>query len=337
MAAATDGDSNSNNKSSKGKVTYLHGDLDLKIIAARRLPNMDAIASGFRRCFAVCDAKPAVKSRSLDSASDDDEKKLRKKIMTTDAYVTVVVPQATVARTRVLKNTQSPHWNEHFVIQLAHPVEDLEFQVKDDDVFGAELIGTAKIPAESIATGKLISDWFPILNAKGQTPKEDTAIRLEMKFTSCEENPVYKCGVGGDPNHGGVRGTYFPLRKGCRLKLYQDAHVMPGQLPAVKMDGHVDYRPGTCWEDICYAISEAHHLVYIVGWSVFHKIKLIREPTRELPRGGDLTLGELLKYKSEEGLRILLLIWDDKTSHDKFGIRTVSFSFFFFNLIILLG
>nr|AEI99558.1 phospholipase D delta [Litchi chinensis] len=311
-------------KSVKGQGTYLHGDLDLKIIAARRLPNMDVVASNFRRCFTACDAcrPPHPSSRPPSVHGDGDNKKSHHKIITTDPYVTVVVPQATVARTRVLKNTQSPHWDEHFVIPLAHPVVDLEFQVKDDDVFGAELIGKAKIPASLIAAGDVISDWFPIINAKGQPPRLDAAIRLEMKFTPCEENPLYRHGVAGDPEQSGVRRTYFPLRKGCQLTLYQDAHVKPGQLPEVKLDGHVDYKADTCWEDICYAISEAHHLVYIVGWSVFYKIKLIREPTRQLPRGGDLTLGELLKYKSEEGVRILLLVWDDKTSHDKFGVKT---------------
>lgn len=107
------------------------------------------------------------------------------------------------------------------------------------------------------------------------------------------------------------------------MRLYQDAHVTEGILPEIPLDDGKLYKPGTCWEDICHAISEAHHLIYIVGWSVFHKIKLIREPTRPLPRGGDLTLGELLKYKSEEGVRVLLLIWDDKTSHDKLGVKTV--------------
>ncbi|GMN28869.1 hypothetical protein TIFTF001_002211 [Ficus carica] len=63
-------------------------------------------------------------------------------------------------------------------------------------------------------------------------------------------------------------------------------------------------------------------MIYITGWSIYHKIKLVREPTRPLPRGGDLTLGELLKYKSEEGVRVLLLVWDDKTSHDKYFIQT---------------
>ncbi|KAI3807899.1 hypothetical protein L1987_23835 [Smallanthus sonchifolius] len=32
----------------------------------------------------------------------------------------------------------------------------------------------------------------------------------------------------------------------------------------------------------------------------------------------DFTLGEMLKYKSEEGVRVLLLVWDDKTSHNRF-------------------
>ncbi|GJV52867.1 phospholipase D delta [Tanacetum coccineum] len=90
----------------------------------------------------------------------------------------------------------------------------------------------------------------------------------------------------------------------------------------IKLDGGKVFRHDSCWEDICYAVYEAHHMIYIVGWSVFHKIKLIREPTRSLPRGGDLTLGDLLKYKSEEGGCVLLLVWDDKTSHNKFFLNT---------------
>jgi Ca2+-dependent lipid-binding protein len=58
------------------------------------------------------------------------------------------VPQATVARTRVINNSQNPKWNEQFYIPLAHPLTYLEFKVKDDDIFGAELIGNVKIPAQ---------------------------------------------------------------------------------------------------------------------------------------------------------------------------------------------
>lgn len=315
------------------RVSYLHGDLDLRIIQARDLPNMDLVSEHVRRCFTLCDACKTPTTRDHDStAAGTDDGRVRhksgdkrldhhRKIITSDPYVTVCVPQATVARTRVISNTQNPYWNERFHIPLAHPVANLEFQVKDNDLFGAEVIGVVRIPAEEIATGKHISQWFPVSGARA---KARTALRLEMTFTPFEGNPVYRTGIAGDPEQLGVRHTYFPLRRGGSATLYQDAHVPDGLLPDIELDGGKIYRHEKCWEDICHAIVEAHHMVYLVGWSIYHKVKLIREPTRPLPRGGDLTLGELLKYKSEEGVRVLMLVWDDRTSHDKFFIQTVS-------------
>ncbi|KAL8151686.1 hypothetical protein V2J09_021494 [Rumex salicifolius] len=314
------------------KLLYLHGDLDLRIIAARRLPNMDMISERFRRCFTACDVCTPKSDSShhlscaVDPADDcnaDKKAKRRGKIITSDPYVAVVVPQATIARTRVIGNSQNPWWNEHFHIPLAHPLVDLEFQVKDNDFFGAQLIGTVRIPAAQIASGESISGWFSIDAGSGKPPKTGTALRLEMQFTPCDKNPMYMRGIGGDPNHGGVRNTYFPVRRGGSVTLYQDAHVTDNLLPQIQLDGEKKgFRHENCWEDICYAISEAHHMIYLVGWSIFHKVKLVREPTRPLPRGGHLTLGDLLKYKSEEGVRVLLLVWDDKTSHNKFFINT---------------
>lgn len=303
-------------------LTYLHGDLDLKIIEARSLPNLDIVSEHFRRCITACDT---VKRRSSPDSADGTDRRIhhRRKIITSDSYVTVSVPQATLVRTNVIKNSQNPRWNERFHIPLAHPAVDIEFRVKDDDIFGADLVGTVKIPAQRVATGESMSGWFPIIGSNGKPPKPESALHIEMKFTQVEGNPLYQQGIAGDPDHNGVRNTYFPLRKGSSVRLYQDAHVPDGMLPEIRLDGGKVYKQEKCWEDICYAISEAHHMVYIVGWSVFHKIKLVREPSRPLPRGGDLTLGELLKYKSEEGVRVLLLIWDDKTSHDKFLIKSV--------------
>ncbi|XVF18095.1 hypothetical protein REPUB_Repub10bG0182100 [Reevesia pubescens] len=302
------------------QVVCLHGDLDLTIVEARRLPNMDLLSNHLRSCL-TCET---CKAPSKPAAREEGDTKVRqhRKIITSDPYVTVSVPQATVARTCVLKNAANPKWNERFIIPLAHPMTELEITVKDNDLFGSEVIGTAKIPSSKLATGERINGWFPIIGPSGKPPKPDSAIYLDMTFTPCEKNPLYKQCIGSDPEKAGVRNTYFPLRKGCQVTLYQDAHVPDGLLPKIELDDGKVYNQGKCWEDICFAISEAHHMIYIVGWSVFHKIKLVREPTRPLPRGGDLTLGELLKYKSEEGVRVLLLVWDDKTSHDKFGIST---------------
>lgn len=304
-------------------VLYLHGDLELHIFEARSLPNLDLFSERLRRCVTGCDG---CRSASDGGGSGGRERKLHhhRNIISSDSYVTVSVPQSTLGRTRVLSNSLNPQWNEAFNIPLAHPLASLEFRVKDNDVFGADLIGKVLISAEKIASGEEISGWFPIINSAGKPPKPGTALRIRMKFTSCEKNPIYSHGIAGDPLHRGVKNTYFPLRKGNSVKLYQDAHNRNDEhLPQIELDNGLVHQHGRCWEDICYAISEAHHLIYIVGWSVFHKVRLIREPTRPLPRGGDLTLGELLKYKSQEGVRVLLLVWDDKTSHDKLFIKTV--------------
>ncbi|XP_031265508.1 phospholipase D delta-like [Pistacia vera] len=296
-------------------VVYLHGDLDLKIIEARELPNMDLVSARLTRCFTAFDTFRKPFSKGV-------KHKSHRTIITSDPYVTVCLGGATVARTRVISNSQSPVWNEHFKIPLAHPVSHIEFYVKDNDVFGADLIGIATVPALNIKSGESISDWFPILSVYGKPPKPDSAVLMEMRFTPCEDNPLYRYGIAANPDRFEVKNCYFPVRQGGTVTLYQDAHVPKSMLPEIELDNGNVYRQQGCWEDICHAILEAHHLVYILGWSVFDKVKLVREPTRPLPNGGDLNLGDLLKYKSEEGVRVLLLVWDDKTSHNKFFIKT---------------
>ncbi|EPS62948.1 hypothetical protein M569_11840, partial [Genlisea aurea] len=299
-------------------IIYLHGDLDLKIIEARRLPNLDMFSEHLRRCVAVFD-NCRIPCTSGGGGGENRQQHHNRKIIASDAYVTVCLAGATVARTRVLSNSRNPVWDEHMKIPLAHPVSQVEFHVKDDDIFGAQLIGIASVSAKSISESDPIDGWFPIIGSNGKPPKPDTAIRLQIKFTPCHQNPSYFNGIS--ENHS-LKQSYFPLRHGGNLTLYQDAHVLDGTLPRIQLDNGKSFEHQTCWEDICHAVLEAHHLIYVVGWSVYHKVKLVREPTKPLPNGGDLTLGELLKYKSQEGVRVLLLVWDDKTSHNKFLIKT---------------
>ena len=59
------------------------------------------------------------------------------------------------------------------------------------------------------------------------------------------------------------------------MKLYQDVHVSNNvKFAEIKLENGTNFEHNKCWEYICYAIAEAHHLIYIVGWSVFYKIKL---------------------------------------------------------------
>ncbi|ERM96252.1 hypothetical protein AMTRI_Chr09g34740 [Amborella trichopoda] len=298
------------------KIIMLHGDLDLWINEARSLPNMDMFSEHLRKCLTICEPCRAPFEKR------EKRRHRHRKIITSDPYVSVSLGGATVARTRVIPNSQNPEWKEHFLIPVAHPVSRIEFQVKDNDIFGAQLIGIAGVSLHKLVPNETISEWFPIFDSYGKPPKPDSALHLSIKFRPALQNPLYRHGVGAGTDYPGVPNTYFPLRRGGLVTLYQDAHVIDGQLPEIKLDGGKMFEHEKCWEDICHAILEAHHLIYIVGWSVNHKVKLVREPTRPLPEGGDLTLGDLLKYKSQEGVRVCLLVWDDKTSHDKLFLRS---------------
>ncbi|GLT34774.1 hypothetical protein SLA2020_092710 [Shorea laevis] len=262
----------------------LHGDLKLRIIAARALGT----------------------SSEVDLRSG----------------VTVSVAETIVTCTRTSSNTSDSQRDEHFHILLSHPVVDLEFKIKVGLKVrgGKEIEGTLKIPARRINTGKKIREWHPLEHVKGDRC-QNLDLDIEMQFTPCDQNPLYDQGIAGNAEQTGVRNTHFPLRKRNKVTLYQDAHVPEGMLPVIELEHGRVFGHHKCWEDIYHAISEAQHMIYIMGWSVFCDVKLVREPSRPLPQGRDLTLGELLKSKSKEGVQVLVWIWDDKTSYEIFGFE----------------
>ncbi|KAL7142093.1 hypothetical protein ABFS83_08G100000 [Erythranthe nasuta] len=192
-------------------------------------------------------------------------------------------------------------------------VFDVRFALIDTYISKKEI--GAFVPAKRIAIGDLIDEWFPVVGSNGTY----TAIRLQITFTPCDINPSYTSGISEDYS---VKRSYFPMRHGGKLTLYQDAHVIDGRLPEIGLDYGRKFEQNKCWEDICHTIWEAHNLIYVIGWSIYHKVRLVREDSKQLPNGGDLNLGELLKYKSQQGVRVVLLIWDDKTSHDNCFIKT---------------
>ncbi|KAF8019360.1 hypothetical protein BT93_G0128 [Corymbia citriodora subsp. variegata] len=301
---------------------FLHGELDMYIVEAKSLPNMDLATERIRQCCSMLGPPcvPALRRQQPVPACSSGKHSM----ITTDPYVSVYLAGATVARTRVIPNCENPLWDEQFCIPVAHLVVKVEFHVKDNGVFGAELIGVVEIPVAKIVSGDMINDWFPIIGNFGSPLKPSLELHILIQFRPVSDNPLYKDGVGVRRNYVGVPNTYFPLRKDGDVTLYQDAHVPKGKLPQILLDDGEIYEQGKCWEDICHAILEAHHLIYIIGWSIYHPVRLVREPSRELPSGGELSLGELLQYKSEEGVRVVVLVWDDKTSHDKFLLKMIS-------------
>ncbi|KAJ0105807.1 hypothetical protein Patl1_18654 [Pistacia atlantica] len=287
------------------KVMILHGNLDIWIKEAKNLPNMDMFHKKLGDIFGKFNVKVSSKI----------EGHMAQKI-TSDPYVTVSVAGAVVARTFVISNSENPVWMQHFNVPIAHYATEVHFVVKDSDIVGSQIMGAVGIPVEQLYSATRVEGVFPILNLGGKPCKAGAVLNLSIQYTPVEQLSHYHRGVGSGPDDNGVPGTYFPLRRGGKVTLYQDAHIHDGCLPDLKLDGGVQFIQAGCWEDIYNAIRQARRLIYIAGWSVYHTVRLVRDGSNAY------TLGDLLKTKSQEGVRVLLLVWDDPTSRSILGYKT---------------
>ncbi|XVF51574.1 hypothetical protein PTKIN_Ptkin04bG0195700 [Pterospermum kingtungense] len=287
------------------EVLQLHGNLDIWVKEAKNLPNMDMFHKKLGDVLGTLSFSKI-------------EGHMPHKI-TSDPYVTVSVAGAVIGRTFVISNTENPVWMQHFNVPVAHSAAEVHFVVKDSDVVGSQIMGAVGVPVEQLISGTKVEGTYPILNANGKPCKPGAVLTLSIQYIPIEKVGLYHRGIGSGPDYHGVPGTYFPLRKGGKVTLYQDAHVHDGFLPDLKVDGgRVRYEHGSCWQDIFNAISQARRLIYIAGWSVFHNVRLVRETEKAT----NTTLGDILKIKSQEGVRVLLLVWDDPTSRSILGYKT---------------
>lgn len=228
-------------------------------------------------------------------------------------YATVDLERARVGRTRVIeKEPSNPNWSESFHIYCAHVAANVIFTVKESNPIGASLIGRAYVPVEQLIEGEEVDTWAKILDEKKNPVHGEPKIHVKLQFFHVSKDRSWGQGIKS-PKFPGVPFTFFSQRQGCRVSLFQDAHVPDKFIPKIPLAGGKYYEPHRCWEDIFDAITNAKHLIYITGWSVYTGISLIRD-SRRPKSGGDITIGELLKKKASEGVRVLMLVWDDRTS-----------------------
>lgn len=228
-------------------------------------------------------------------------------------YATIDLEKARVGRTRLIENEpQNPRWYESFHVYCAHMASNVIFTVKDDNPIGATLIGRAYVPVGELLEGEEIDRWVDILDSDMNPIEAGSKIHVKLQYFEVDRDKNWGHGIRSG-KYPGVPYTFYQQRQGCRVSLYQDAHVPDKFVPEIPLAGGKMYEPHRCWEDIFDAITNAKHLIYITGWSVYTEITLIRDSRRQKP-GGDATLGELLKKKASEGVRVLMLVWDDRTS-----------------------
>ncbi|KAA8521568.1 hypothetical protein F0562_012241 [Nyssa sinensis] len=234
-------------------------------------------------------------------------------IVDSKLYATIDLEKARVARTRLIEDEHlNPRWYESFHIYCAHEVSNVVFTVKDENLVGATLIGRAYLPVEEIINGNEVDRWIEILDEDRNRIPGDSKIHVKLQFFNVTQDSNWSQGIRSAAFEGVPR-TFFKQRQGCKVSLYQDAYVSDVPIPKINLSGRKTYEPHRCWEDIFDAITNAKHFIYITGWSVYTKITLIRDPRRPKP-GGGITLGELLKRKADDGVSVLLLLWDDRTS-----------------------
>ncbi|KAG6396999.1 hypothetical protein SASPL_143160 [Salvia splendens] len=290
------------------RVLLLHGNLDIWVKEAKNLPNMDMFHKNLGDMFGRLSGKFLSKVEGTPPVK-----------ITSDPYVTISVSNAVIGRTFVISNSENPVWSQHFNLPVAHYGAEVHFVVKDSDVVGSQMIGAVGIPVEQLISGVRIEGTYPILAENGKQCNPGAVLTLSIEYTPMERVPLYHGGVGGDVSYQGVPGTYFPIRRGGRVTLYQDAHADDELLPKLCLANGRYYNHGHCWHDIYDAICQARRLIYITGWSVYHLVQLVRDG----PNAKNSVLGEVLKTKSQEGVRVLLLIWDDPTSTSILGYKTL--------------
>merc|ERR1719469_50423 len=258
-------------KLKEDRPTLFHGDLYIYINEAKDLPNLDI--SLFRRSKDV-----------------------------TDPYV-VVEPYyngkktTRVAKTRTIDNDLNPRWLEKFEVGMCHELDCIKFIVKDEDLVNVEIVGSVTIPAEELAKGKVIEGWFPLEGSK----KKKGSLRLSIHYVSfATQATTFE-----------VANCVYPMRSGCSMKLYHNAHTpaIPPLTDVIDRSGN-PYKPNQCWVEIADAIEKAQKLIYITGWAVKHDLTLLRTGN------DDEQLGALLKRKADEGVSVLVLIWDEALSND---------------------
>ncbi|KAI3775450.1 hypothetical protein L1987_50026 [Smallanthus sonchifolius] len=257
-----------------------------------------------------------LKSNLLHKIVDELEHVVGLKNNAASLYATIDLEKARVGRTRLLEHDSNPQWFESFHIYCAHMASNLIFTIKEDDPIGATLLGRAYIPVTRLLTQEIVDEWLEIVDERGKSIHGHPKIHVKVQFFDVMRECQWSKGIQS-VKFPGVPFTFFPQRNGCKVTLYQDAHLPENFVPRIPLSGGKYYEPHRCWEDVFDAILNAKHLIYITGWSVYTKITLIRDLRRPKP-GGDVTLGELLKKKASEGVRVLMLVWDDRTSGELF-------------------
>jgi phospholipase D1/2 len=251
-----------------------------------------------------------------------------------DPYVEAYLDEYRLLKTRVIDDNLDPVFEEEFHCPVAHIGETITFRVKDKDVIKDESLGEYTLSVSDLVQTVTESDIHENPQDK-LVPGDLKRVGLH-KVVYLSSHPKKKEKYGTLefmiefiptrllPKSPEVPGIYFATTHRNDVKLYMNADD-DGSAPIVKYGGiHNDekvWTPPRLWRDIYDAICNAKHFIYVAGWSVDTDQYLLRgkELDEALGHGKyNPQIGELLKMKSDEGVIVNLMQWDDYSSNFAF-------------------
>lgn len=229
-----------------------------------------------------------------------------------ELYATVDIGHARLARTKDIQfQPNNPTWNQSFKAYCCYLTNTTSFiTVSVKQKHPEKEIGYASVPISSVLNdGKPLRRWFDL--STGEDKIHKGGIHILLKFSPVEFDPSWNAGIL--PPFSGVPNTYFAMRKGCNVTLYQNTHLTNRFQPVIPLSDGEHYSPPRLWEDLYRAILDAEHFIYVAGWSVNTATTLIRDPQRMIAGAENVTFGQLLKKKADQGVLVLVMIWQDRT------------------------
>ncbi|KAB7497371.1 Phospholipase D alpha 1 [Armadillidium nasatum] len=209
-----------------------------------------------------------------------------------DPWVEILIEDQQILSTKSIENTLNPKWNANAIVPLCYSQDFLSIKVWDDDLLSKTSLGESTISLAPVYKKWEKKEWVTLNNGNGQ-------IYIYLKFI-----PFINSKIKFNHEPLNIDYLYFAPRKGGNIQLYQDAHVT--SIPELhtrilSKDNH------NAFEDIANAFENAQKFIYVAGWSVWTELEIKKDGKKE-------TIGDILKRRSEAGVNVLVLLWNDKFS-----------------------
>ncbi|CAF1068343.1 unnamed protein product [Rotaria sp. Silwood1] len=98
-----------------------------------------------------------------------------------DPYVEIYMDKKYKQRTRTIKNTNNPVWNERFKFNIHKDDNTIHFDVYDADLIGRDRIGKGKVSLKHVFDGDEFDEWVKLSTRLGLSSCGE--IHVKMSFT----------------------------------------------------------------------------------------------------------------------------------------------------------